>query len=102
MARHCALGVSFLHGNGLMHRDIKSMNILVTEDYSCKLTDFGCAKLANAASVLNTVNSGTPLWMVSPLYFGVFQSFSEFFLVYFGVFPFFAPGYKVHEYFGHG
>jgi serine/threonine protein kinase len=27
-----------MHDSGLMHRDIKSMNILVTEDYECKLT----------------------------------------------------------------
>lgn len=40
------------------------MNILVTEDYSCKLTDFGCAKLLTFdRQIFNTVNSGTPLWM---------------------------------------
>jgi len=63
MARHCALGVAFLHGLHFLHRDIKSMNILVTEDYSCKLTDFGTAKVVSERQVFNTVNSGTPLWM---------------------------------------
>lgn len=73
MARHCALGVSFLHTNHLMHRDIKSMNILVTDDYSCKLTDFGCAKLSSAMSVLNTMNSGTPLWMAPEVRTGQYR-----------------------------
>lgn len=67
MARHCALGIQRLHNCGVIHRDVKSMNILVTEDYSCKLTDFGCGKIindgVNSTNHLNTSNSGTPLWM---------------------------------------
>lgn len=35
----------------------------MSEDYSCKLTDFGCSKLVSDRQVYNTVNSGTPLWM---------------------------------------
>jgi len=56
-----------------MHRDIKSMNILVTDDYSCKLTDFGCVKLVNAQTHLNTVNSGTPLWMAPEVKIGQYS-----------------------------
>lgn len=29
MARHCALGLSVLHSQSIIHRDVKSMNILV-------------------------------------------------------------------------
>eukprot|EP01122_Echinamoeba_exundans_P009577 TRINITY_DN3422_c0_g1_i1.p1 TRINITY_DN3422_c0_g1~~TRINITY_DN3422_c0_g1_i1.p1 ORF type:complete len:924 (+),score=140.10 TRINITY_DN3422_c0_g1_i1:50-2821(+) len=63
MARQCALSVAHLHSAAVIHRDIKSMNILCTEDYICKLTDFGCAKLINDRTIFNTANSGTPLWM---------------------------------------
>lgn len=64
MARHCALGLQHLHDLKVMHRDVKSMNILVSDSYSCKLTDFGCAKSLNEqGAILNTANSGTPLWM---------------------------------------
>ncbi|XP_049851299.1 probable serine/threonine-protein kinase DDB_G0278665 isoform X1 [Schistocerca gregaria] len=63
MARHCALGLAHLHAAGIMHRDVKSMNILVSSDYACKFTDFGCAKLVSSRNFVNTANSGTPLWM---------------------------------------
>lgn len=58
MARHTALGVNYMHDLGLMHRDIKSMNILVTNDYECKLTDFGCTKVVNERQAHNTVATG--------------------------------------------
>lgn len=71
MARHCALGLQHLHDLKVMHRDIKSMNILVNESYSCKLTDFGCAKSLNdQGHILNTANSGTPLWMAPEVKMG--------------------------------
>jgi hypothetical protein len=72
MARHCALGLQHLHDLKVMHRDIKSMNILVTDSYSCKLTDFGCAKSLNDGhgAILNTANSGTPLWMAPEVKMG--------------------------------
>lgn len=38
MARHCAIAVSFLHANNVLHRDIKSLNVLVTKDYVAKLS----------------------------------------------------------------
>lgn len=80
MARHCALGVQRLHNCGVIHRDIKSMNILVTEDYSCKLTDFGCGKVisdgVNTTIQLNTSNSGTPLWMAPEVKTGYIYDYS--------------------------
>jgi len=39
------------------------MNFLVTDEFSCKLTDFGCAKLTSDRQMFNTLNTGTPLWM---------------------------------------
>lgn len=62
MARHTVLGIAFLHEKNILHRDIKSMNVLVTDDYSCKITDFGCAKVAGEQQ-LHTIAAGTPLWM---------------------------------------
>lgn len=74
MARHCALGLQHLHELKVMHRDIKSMNILVSDSYACKLTDFGCAKSLNEqGAILNTANSGTPLWMAPEVKLGQYD-----------------------------
>lgn len=77
MARHCALGLQFLHSLGIIHRDIKSMNILVGDDLSCKLTDFGTAKSINHNYYqMNTANSGTPLWMAPEVKLGMAYDYS--------------------------
>ena len=39
-----ASGLSEAHANGVIHRDIKPQNILVTKDKVLKVTDFGIAK----------------------------------------------------------
>uniref|UniRef100_T1JEK4 non-specific serine/threonine protein kinase n=1 Tax=Strigamia maritima TaxID=126957 RepID=T1JEK4_STRMM len=44
MGKDCISAVKYLHSENITHRDIKSMNILVCEDYThCKLSDFGLA-----------------------------------------------------------
>lgn len=42
------------HGQGLIHRDIKPHNILVTRDYQVKVTDFGIARAASTATLTHT------------------------------------------------
>ena len=44
MIRDCCAGVAFLHSKGLMHCDIKSLNFLVTKDFTVKLADLGEAR----------------------------------------------------------
>ena len=38
-------GLSFLHKHGIIHRDLKSMNILLYGQLRAKITEFGLAKM---------------------------------------------------------
>lgn len=55
--------MTFLHQRGVVHRDIKCGNILLTEGGDVKLADFGvAARLTSTISKRNTF-IGTPHWM---------------------------------------
>lgn len=50
---HCLLkGVEYLHNNNVMHRDIKSSNILINNDGSVKLADFGLGKMRDTRQIM--------------------------------------------------
>lgn len=59
-------GLNAAHQQGIIHRDLKSSNIMISEDNTLKLLDFGIAKAANVTQL--TIDGsilGTPYY-ISP------------------------------------
>ncbi|KAJ1742962.1 kinase that interacts with cdc31p [Coemansia sp. RSA 989] len=57
------LALNYLHSSGIMHRDIKAANILVTDEGVVQLCDFGVARQVMQASAKSYSFVGTPYWM---------------------------------------
>lgn len=59
LAIDIAKGMAFLHGQGLIHRDLKTDNILVSNTFTGKVSDFGTSKVVKEYC---TTPVGTPFW----------------------------------------
>ncbi|KAF1873926.1 hypothetical protein Lal_00013891 [Lupinus albus] len=57
-----ARGMTYVHGLGLIHRDLKSDNLLIFGDKSIKIADFGVARIEVQTEGM-TPETGTYRWM---------------------------------------
>mmetsp|Transcript_16828 Transcript_16828/g.29083 ORF Transcript_16828/g.29083 Transcript_16828/m.29083 type:complete len:1029 (+) Transcript_16828:118-3204(+) len=67
IAKDAASAVLHLHSENLVHRDIAARNVLLSENYVAKLTDFGLSRqLEDECSYNQTFNSLGPVRHMSP------------------------------------
>eukprot|EP01105_Mastigella_eilhardi_P017082 TRINITY_DN3924_c0_g1_i1.p1 TRINITY_DN3924_c0_g1~~TRINITY_DN3924_c0_g1_i1.p1 ORF type:complete len:722 (+),score=180.43 TRINITY_DN3924_c0_g1_i1:2032-4197(+) len=55
-----AHGVTFLHESGIIHRDIKSSNVLIGKSWEVKIADFGLSRIKDYNKMMSLC--GTPAW----------------------------------------
>lgn len=55
-------GLQYLNNKNVYHRDLKPQNILLTKDYTIKISDFGLAKTCESDTLLDTI-CGSPMYM---------------------------------------
>lgn len=62
--RDLILGIEYLHAQGVVHRDIKPDNLLLTADDVLKIVDFGVSEMFEKDSAMKTAKSaGSPAFL---------------------------------------
>lgn len=63
ISQQILLALAYLHELGKIHRDLKSQNILLSQDGEVKLTDFGVSTQLYSNFSRRNTTVGTPYWM---------------------------------------
>jgi eukaryotic-like serine/threonine-protein kinase len=58
-----AKGIDYAHSMGIVHRDIKPDNIIITKEFVPKIADFGIARILDASSTQDSAIIGSPSYM---------------------------------------
>ncbi|KAF9976351.1 copper transport protein ctr1 [Actinomortierella ambigua] len=68
VAQEIVRGLAYIHHEGVIHRDLKSLNVLFTRHMEVKLCDFGLATIKVRSVVSSTTLKGTIRWMAPELF----------------------------------
>jgi len=73
LAEELARGLAYLHDKNIVHRDIKSLNIVLDKNFNAKWCDFGLAQLKMHSSTTSKSEAssgvvGTTRWMAPELF----------------------------------
>ncbi|KAL2759905.1 hypothetical protein ACRALDRAFT_2095808, partial [Sodiomyces alcalophilus JCM 7366] len=66
--REVAEAISWIHPQGIIHRDIKCANVLITEEGGVQLCDFGVAGIVASKVDKRSTVTGTLQWMAPELF----------------------------------
>jgi serine/threonine protein kinase len=69
IAKDISRGIAFLHSEGILHRDVKSLNVLLNEHMRAKLTDFGLSRIKTDSATSTKGSVGTVFWMSPELFY---------------------------------
>jgi len=71
IALDVARGLAYLHSRGIVHLDVKSLNVLLAHDLTAKLADCGAARaLGDGDRATLTSPAGTLAWMAPEIMLG--------------------------------
>jgi serine/threonine protein kinase len=56
-------GMRFLHNSKILHRDLKSANVLIDRDWRCKIADFGLSTFLDSTMSQTAGLMSTPAWI---------------------------------------
>lgn len=73
IALHVAEALTYLHAlspKKIIHRDLKSKNVLVSQNWDAKLSDFGISREQATQHRTMTCNIGSSLWMAPEIMLG--------------------------------
>jgi len=73
ISKDVAVGLAYLHKQNIIHRDIKSLNVLLDQQLNAKLSDYGLAKIKTysgntTAAAGKKQNVGTTVWKAPELF----------------------------------